>query len=347
MAALDVFKEICKIADTDFLATDVLPALWSFSLGPLLNLQQFQSFMALIRSSSTRIEQEHTRKLQEMSTTSPSVASRNDLMSFGGVPGRSNGADNANGDTFDFESLVLGTKKASSPAPNAFSSWESKPVEPIAAQAQSQRSPTSTTPTFSWATVQEATKPSNSAGFNTGTLGGFGVLQPTSASSSTSAFSQPLQPSRPALQTPTANPVSADWSGSGSNTNAWSTVSNTSSNNAWPTTSSTTSSNPWGTTTPTIAPSTNLWASSANTPNYNLNNTLRPNNGTLGQSSFSIPPPPASTTQFSSFGIAPPPMSSTNSFGSMGSNLSGTQNSSASQANAKKKSGLDKYESLI
>jgi SCY1-like protein 2 len=40
MAALSVFREVGKIADIDFTAIEVLPILWSFSLGPLLNLQQ-------------------------------------------------------------------------------------------------------------------------------------------------------------------------------------------------------------------------------------------------------------------------------------------------------------------
>ena len=40
MAALNVFKQVGKIADTDFIAMEVLPIMWAFSLGPLLNLQQ-------------------------------------------------------------------------------------------------------------------------------------------------------------------------------------------------------------------------------------------------------------------------------------------------------------------
>src|ERR1700712_4115578 len=102
MAALDVFKEVGKIADADFLAMDALPILWSFSLGPLLNLQQFQAFMTLIRSLSTRIEQEQTRKLQEMSSTSAASANRADFMSSV-TANRTNGLDSTNGDEGDFE----------------------------------------------------------------------------------------------------------------------------------------------------------------------------------------------------------------------------------------------------
>jgi hypothetical protein len=40
MAALNVFREVGKIADADFIAMEVLPIMWAFSLGPLLDLQQ-------------------------------------------------------------------------------------------------------------------------------------------------------------------------------------------------------------------------------------------------------------------------------------------------------------------
>ena len=43
MSALRVFRQIGDVVDIDYLAMEVLPVLWSMSLGPLLNLQQFQS----------------------------------------------------------------------------------------------------------------------------------------------------------------------------------------------------------------------------------------------------------------------------------------------------------------
>ena len=76
MAALKVFKQIGQMVDSDFLAMEVLPILWSFSLGPLLDLEQFQSFMNLIKSLSSRIEREHTRKLQELSSSNGGAAAR-------------------------------------------------------------------------------------------------------------------------------------------------------------------------------------------------------------------------------------------------------------------------------
>ncbi|KAL3456798.1 kinase-like domain-containing protein [Aspergillus heterothallicus] len=68
MAALGVFRQIGKVADTDFLALEILPVLWSFSLGPLLDLRQFGDFMTLIKNISSKIEREQVKKLQELSS---------------------------------------------------------------------------------------------------------------------------------------------------------------------------------------------------------------------------------------------------------------------------------------
>ncbi|KAI2794332.1 hypothetical protein POX_a00928 [Penicillium oxalicum] len=107
MAALKVFRQVGKIADTDFLALEVLPVLWSFSLGPLLNLQQFNEFMSVIKSLSSKIEKEQQRKLQELSSggdsggfhgaASATTSSAPDLTAPDVDGGRSN-----------FERLVLG-----------------------------------------------------------------------------------------------------------------------------------------------------------------------------------------------------------------------------------------------
>lgn len=146
MAALDVFKEVAKIADAEYLAMDALPILWAFSLGPLLNLQQFQSFMTLIKSLSVRIEQEQTRKLQEMGSTTSTSANRADLMS-GMSASRANGLDSSNGDEGDFESLVLGRNK---PQNDTADPWASA-SRPAANRTSSGQVP-SPSATFSWST---------------------------------------------------------------------------------------------------------------------------------------------------------------------------------------------------
>ena len=114
MAALAVFKQVGKIADTEFLAMDALPVLWSFSLGPLLNLQQFQQFMDLIKKLSARIEGEQIKKLHDLSSNANSSmdASRmNDLMNVGSNNlSAMNGTNDVGED--DFQRLVLGSKSA-------------------------------------------------------------------------------------------------------------------------------------------------------------------------------------------------------------------------------------------
>lgn len=153
MAALDVFKQVGKIADTEFLAIEVLPLLWSFSLGPLLNLQQFQGFIELIKKLSARIEQEQIKKLREVSSNSGSIrdtSKTSDLMSISSTNGLfgTNGGEDIGEN--DFERLVLGKRGVSgagddmlgdalqpqsnqfhslAPEPPIFS-WSSAPLKP-------------------------------------------------------------------------------------------------------------------------------------------------------------------------------------------------------------------------
>jgi SCY1-like protein 2 len=71
VAALNVLRQVGGVADSDFVAMELLPILWSMSLGPLLDLKQFQMFMDLIKSLSSRVEAEQTKKLQELSGMNP------------------------------------------------------------------------------------------------------------------------------------------------------------------------------------------------------------------------------------------------------------------------------------
>jgi SCY1-like protein 2 len=363
MAALDVFKEIGKIADSDFLAMEVLPVLWNFSLGPLLNLQQFQSFMTLIRSQSTRIEQEQTRKLQELSASNPTVASKNDFMSFGPVSGRSNGIDDGmNGDGSDFESLVLGHKSAASPGGldgiDAWGSSESSATRTVPLRPQQQQT-ASPPPAFSWSTPTTASpsiprlnnlgaNPSSRAITPDHNLNAFAALQPLSPTSM-SSFSTTLQPSQPSgILQPTQSTASiskpVDWSSVG-NSN-WSTpasASTLSSAKPWP---SSNMSPAQGQQTP------NVWASSGSNQQANSSySSFGSQSSRPGQpSAFTIAPPPASP--YSAVNIAPPP--STNSatrtnFGgpSMASLGNAQAQVQAPQTSNSQKQGMDKYESLL
>ena len=174
MAALGVFKQVGRIADADFLAIDVLPMLWSFSLGPLLNLEQFQEYMSLIKSLSSKIEQAQTRKLRELASNSNENSSTfrsNDLMGAGPSNGifDSDGAGGAGQN--DFERLVSGKSRV------AGDNILGESLRP-----QPHRAPTSRAeaPVFSWSTPALNPSPNTSSRAITPdqTLNNFPTLQP-------------------------------------------------------------------------------------------------------------------------------------------------------------------------
>ncbi len=208
MAALAVFKQVGKIADSEFLAMDVLPVLWAFSLGPLLNLQQFQEFMKLIKSLSSKIEQEQTRKLRDLDSNSNTTSDNprsNDLMSMGPSNGlASNGGDDLGEN--DFERLVLGRKpttaangtdmlgSAQRPQPQRAQSAASTPA-PVFNWSTTTPTPTQP-PAFSNTAVFSSTQPSSRAITPDQTLSSFAALKPVPMANGPSAFApmQPLQP---------------------------------------------------------------------------------------------------------------------------------------------------------
>ncbi|KAJ9607766.1 Protein kinase domain-containing protein ppk32 [Cladophialophora chaetospira] len=109
MASLKVFRQIGTVADTDFLAFEVIPILWNFSLGPLLDLPQFKAFMDVIKLLSAKIEREQIRKLQELSsskTLDPRDTPLSQTISSNGLS-RGNRVSSPED---DFEKLVLGSK---------------------------------------------------------------------------------------------------------------------------------------------------------------------------------------------------------------------------------------------
>ncbi len=145
MAALAVFRQVGRIADAEFLAMEGIPILWSFSLGPLLNLQQFQDFMALIKQLSSRIESEQIRKLRDLSSsdTNKIDARSNDLMNVGSTNGFfDNGSEDVGKD--DFERLVLGKGAANGMNPDMLGA---------ATRPQAQNSKPAEIPSFSWSSA--------------------------------------------------------------------------------------------------------------------------------------------------------------------------------------------------
>jgi SCY1-like protein 2 len=233
MAALRVFRQVGEVADSDFLAMEVLPLLWVFSLGPLLNLPQFQAFMSLIKNLSGKIEREHTRKLQEMRGSSANSATDARATRTHATVASSNGL--SNGDEADFESLVSGRKpsangnsgndlmndwgtaapaaRAQPPQNQPTFSWQSAPasstatLRPLQQQAQTvSRAITPDTTLSSFASLTPASPWSQ-------------PLQPTSQTSSSTSTSSTL-PIRPSNGTSGGGGI--DWSAAASSsTNSW------------------------------------------------------------------------------------------------------------------------------
>ena len=276
MAALRVFKQIGDTVDTDFLAMDVLPTVWSFSLGPLLNLQQFQEYMEMIRGFSSKIEQEQTRKLRDLASTSANgfdasnqsmdLMSTNDASDLFSTPTSTS--------TSDFERLVLGKGSAIDASQQNVSL-----ANPFAAHPGT---PASISPSFPWS--------SNAGSFATSQSSR--AVTPDSSLSSVAALpSRPLQTSlQPALQPTTASnpwaspPQSGKLAASASaNSNPWASP---------PAQSSTLSNGNWG--RPAMAPSSNSMSS------------LAPINSLKGFSTASSQSTSAAG-QSNAFFLAPPP----------------------------------------
>lgn len=264
MAALNVVRQVGEVADTDFLAKAVLPLLWDWSLGPLLNLQQFTEFMKLIKSISGRIEAEQIKKLRELSSGDSgiggSIATRKATSSRIGA---SNGL--ANDEETSFEQLVSGRKPEANGA-DLMNDWGTSAPQAQRSTPQSNGAPafswqtTSTVPNRSTATLRPAQMPTRTV---TPDLAAFGTLTPASQ------FSQPLQPQTMAGSMNTASQQMAPRPSNGVD---WSAAAN-SSTSAWSGQTSTTSR-------PGVITqnSTSIFS--------------RP--GVTSQNSFSLPPPPTS-----------------------------------------------------
>lgn len=321
MAALDVFKAISNQVDSDYLAMDVLPVLWQLSLGPLLNLPQFQAYMMLIKSMSARVENEQTRKLQELGANNATATSRNEFMSFGGPPA-ANGFDSSNGDGgTDFEALVRGGPPGSTggtdmlggdPWANASTSASSSTVLPSRPSINRARSGNNASPaaTFSWSSPPVSPPPQTNLSVPTAqsrtvtpdhslnTLNSsFPALSAVNPGIGSPSFAPNQQQPRPAMSinsmiSPTTNttPSYTNTQNSGID---WSKTSKSSM-----------TSSPWGGTSSTSNTTSGFSSFSALAP---APAPYQTQSQSSMYSSFSIAPPPLKPTGSSSFSIAPLP----------------------------------------
>lgn len=336
IAALNVLRQVGGIVDSEFVAMDVLPILWSMSLGPLLNLQQFQSFMELIKSLSARVESEQSRKLQELSGSNGSHSQANDdFMSFS-TPNAFPTSNVGDSSDVDFESLVKGKVSSGLSSPMD-ATWDSAP-------AQAQRNvpiPRVSTPSFAWSSPSPTTQTSSNnlnsmaairpqqgpaSRTITPDLSRFDTLTPSSTQ-----FSQPLQPQQAnysihqpqsAFPQPQQNYTPQPLQPT--------PISNYPSNPSSNWGSSTTPSNPWAP-SPSSNPSLAALGSSMSSISMNQQ---RPTMN-MQSSSFSLPPPPGVGA------FTPPPQQQRPP-----QQMQGFPGAFR-QPPAQKKSGLDAYESLI
>ncbi|PLW24319.1 hypothetical protein PCANC_00924 [Puccinia coronata f. sp. avenae] len=113
IATLAVHEEMGKKVELNAIATLILPQLWAMSIGPLLNIDQFNRFMNSIEQLSNRVRQEHTRhllearRLEETTRRSSSTTQSHHLNHSG---------SNVLNEAVDFENLVKGPKTWSSSA---------------------------------------------------------------------------------------------------------------------------------------------------------------------------------------------------------------------------------------
>ncbi|KAG6854961.1 hypothetical protein C0991_009784 [Blastosporella zonata] len=101
MATLSVQEAMGFKVDREAVATLVLPQLWSMSIGPLLNVSQFQRFMEVIKKLGDRVEKEHdqflrdSQRLEDRSSTAVNggpVKNFVHSVDFESLVGRANGA---------------------------------------------------------------------------------------------------------------------------------------------------------------------------------------------------------------------------------------------------------------
>ncbi|ETN46900.1 uncharacterized protein HMPREF1541_01089 [Cyphellophora europaea CBS 101466] len=307
MAALKVFQQVGQSADAEFLAIEVMPILWAFALGPLLDLSQFKAYMNVIKGLSAKIEREQLRKLQELGTSRTSESRASSTITSPMSNGFS-GSAQGTGNEDDFAKLVLGNKSEHRNDPFA------------GAMSDGQRL-TQNPPTFSWSSTNPSSGPSQALRSTTPSMaalqpqpqsrsvtpdvsmGAFPTLQPSTGSSA-SIWGQPALTAAPIASRPLQSPnysSNAMTSTPAASTNMWQTPG------VVPTQQTPAMASPPILPPPPANPTmnTNAWQH----PNYNI-------------------PPPASTP--SNFGI-PPPQNSQSSL----------------QPSQPQKSGLDKYQSLL
>jgi SCY1-like protein 2 len=297
--------------------------------------------MSLIKSLSARVENEQTRKLQELGTGNATTisASRNDFMSFESLPGASDQDTlNGNGDT-DFEALVRGEKQSRSNGGDMLGGdpWASAPPSAMASSTLPSRpagnlgrsSTASPAAAFSWSSPPISPPATNlSAPRSTSR-----TITPDNTLNSLSSAFPAIQPSNPGIgssfsQTQATPTMGTGMSGLMSPTGAPS-ISTQSPGLNWGSTANSLSANPWGNTSSstTGAPSSFSIAPPPPPPSQN-----QPQQASNPLSSFSIAPPPPNRTN-SAFSVPPPTSGARGGGGPSMSSLASMSQQNRTQSN--------------
>lgn len=194
MTALKVFQQIARAGDIDFLATEVMPILWAFALGPLLDLSQFKAHMDVIQALTQKIQREQVKKLRELGTANKSGVDSRERASVGTSASAQAGGI---GPEQDFEKLVLGSRSRETNDPFAGALSDGEKLRPSAPSYSWQSSSGTATPAARVPVLQASQPPSRSVTPDV-SMSSFPTLQPAST---TSAWSKPLQPSSTAAST--------------------------------------------------------------------------------------------------------------------------------------------------
>lgn len=152
VASLAVYEEMGKVLDKEGIAEHILPQLWSMSMGPLLNLEQFKRFMKVIHDLGNLVEQQHSQHLQELKRIEDHTTS---YTQNGSAPSTTTSTGDA---AFDFERLVSGGS-----VPNGGKQIASDPFDALVGSSNSSRTDliasSSPTPTVTTSHTRTATAP--------------------------------------------------------------------------------------------------------------------------------------------------------------------------------------------
>ncbi|KAI8828392.1 kinase-like domain-containing protein [Chytriomyces cf. hyalinus JEL632] len=101
VALLAVYEEASKGVEKEMVAAEVLPEIWRLALDPVLTVKQFKRFMKVIQDLSKRVEEQHTKFLEDVKS-----------MDVPGGSGNAASAPSLNPSGSDFASLVSASKQS-------------------------------------------------------------------------------------------------------------------------------------------------------------------------------------------------------------------------------------------